>query len=285
MNWIDSHCHLTDERLANQIPEILKKSGALGIDFFMLGGVNPQEWEKQIELSQKFSEKFGLCFGLHPYFIAENEDDECEKALDHLVRFYSEQKKNTKLQILGLGETGLDFRPHIMKDSEERQIRFFENQIELADVLNMPLVLHLVQSHTKALTVLDFFGPVKKGGMAHAFSGSLEMAEQFIRRGFLISVGGAVTYDKNSKLQHAVKHLPFEWLVIETDSPDQAPQGWEKGKNDPSSLFEVALKIGQLRGITAREVLEISTHNFRRVFLNPSSENHVGEDDRAIKVK
>ncbi len=267
MGWIDSHCHLTDQRLDQRRVEVISRAYDLGIDFFMLGGVEPQEWERQLHLSLEYPGRFGLAFGLHPYFIAENDEEVCELALDRLARRLATACQLKEHQVLGLGETGLDFRPHIMKDSQDRQIRFFENQIELGHMLKLPLVLHLVQSHEKALMVLDFFGPSQEGGMVHAFSGSLDVALQFIRRGFLISVGGAVTKDKNQKLQHAVKNMPLEWLILETDSPDQPPAGWKKEINEPASLYEVALKVGQLRGITAGEVLDLSAHNFRRVFM------------------
>ena len=267
MGWVDSHCHLTDLRIFDSRKTLIQDAESEGLSFFMLGGVSPEEWSRQIQIGAEYPQKVGLCFGLHPYFIAENEEAVCESALDALARNLGDLKSPSGSNLRALGETGLDFRPHIMKLSQERQIRFFEAQIELSQVLALPLVLHIVQAHEKALTVYDFFSSSKRaGGMVHAFSGSLEMAEQWIRRGFLISVGGAVTYAKNQRLQHAVKQMPLEWLVIESDSPDQKPQNWTKNFNEPSSLREVALKIAQLRGITAQDVFELSRSNFERIF-------------------
>lgn len=267
MTWVDSHCHLTDLRLMDSQGEVIARARESGVSCFMLGGVDPDEWTRQVQLSEERPLNIGLCLGLHPYFIAGNEEEICEGSLDQLAKKIGELRRKSSPSLKGLGETGLDFRPHIMKDSQERQIRFFEAQIELASIVDLPLVLHIVQAHEKALMVYDFFGNQKqRGGMVHAFSGSLEIAEQWIRRGFLISVGGAVTYEKNQKLQHAVKHLPLEWLILESDSPDQKPQGWVKNLNEPSSLIEVALKIAHLRGITAKDVLDLSKNNFERVF-------------------
>jgi TatD DNase family protein len=266
MKWIDSHCHLADPRLENQTEVLVEKAKGLGIDFFMMGGVDAQDWSRQESLALKSPQNFGLSFGVHPYFVAQNDDEACELELDRLSKKIAEVQNKKQLQLLAIGEIGLDFRPHIMKDSRERPIRMFEAQVELAQFLELPLVLHLVQSFNEALTVLDFFGPVPRGGQAHAFNGSLEMAEHLIRRGFLISVGGAITYEKNQKLRHTVEHMPLEWLILETDSPDQPPQGREKNKNEPSTLMEVALKVAQIRGISAAEILDLSATNFQRIF-------------------
>jgi TatD DNase family protein len=276
MNWIDSHCHLTDLRIFDSRKTIIQEAEAQGISFFMLGGVSPDEWSRQFQIAAEYPKKIGLCLGLHPYFAAHHEEEECEAALDLLARKLGELKRRPQSQLeslsggplFALGETGLDFRPpYVLGESREKQIRCFEAQIELSQVLSLPLVLHIVQAHEKALTVYDFFGSSKGGGgLVHAFSGSLDIAEQWTRRGFLISVGGSVTYEKNQKLQHAVKHMPLEWLVIESDSPDQKPENWKKSLNEPSSLLDVALKIAQLRGITSQDVFELSRNNFKRVF-------------------
>ena len=166
---------------------------------------------------------------------------------------------------MALGEAGLDFRPHIMKDSESRQIEFFENQIELAKAFEKPMVLHIVQAHEKAQQIFHLWDPPERGGFVHAFSGSYETAKTYIDKGFLISVGGAVTFEKNHKLQDCIKKLPLEYLLLESDSPDQAPEGWS-GLNQSTSLYSVAEKIGLIRNISAFDVLEVNTSNFKRLF-------------------
>jgi len=166
---------------------------------------------------------------------------------------------------MALGEAGLDFRPHIMKHSMELQIEMFENQIELAKAFLKPMILHIVQAHDKALQVLDIWGVPPKKGMVHAFTGSYDTAKKYIDRGFLISVGGAVTYEKNRKLRDCVQKIPLEYLLIESDCPDQAPDGWV-GPNDSTSIWVIAEKIAQLRQISVLDVLQVSTSNFKRLF-------------------
>lgn len=258
--YIDSHSHWSDPRwnlTDDEIKQHLKAALDKQITFFLQGGVNPTEWQRQIELKKKYSEHFGLCFGLHPYFVSDNDDDACEAALDQLAQVLP--------QAMALGETGLDFRPHIMKDSMVRQIDMFENQIELAKAFEKPLVLHIVQAHDKALQVLDVWGVPPRKGLVHAFNGSYDTAKKYIDRGFLISVGGAVTYEKNKKLLDCVQKIPFEYLLIESDSPDQAPEGWV-GFNQSTSIWTVAEKIAQVRKTSVLDVLQISTSNFKRLF-------------------
>lgn len=125
-NWIDAHGHLADPRWQGQEEEILLEARSKGITFFMQGGVGPEDWQRQQELKSRYPNHIGLCFGLHPYWVADHDDEACDAALDVLAAQLG--------GAIGLGEMGLDFRPHIMKDSQERQISVFEQQLELADI-------------------------------------------------------------------------------------------------------------------------------------------------------
>jgi TatD DNase family protein len=260
VKYIDAHSHWTDVRL-NQDESTIKLSLELcaekNIEFFLQGGVNPDEWLRQMKLYEKYPQNFGLCFGLHPYFVSEHTSESCEKALDQLAQLLP--------QAMALGEAGLDFRPHIMKESEGLQIEIFENQIELAKVFKKPMVLHLVQCHDKAIQIFDIWGVPSTTGFVHSFNGSYEVAKKYVDRGFLISVGGAITFDKNKKLQDCVKKLGFENLLIESDSPDQAPADWQD-LNDSTSIFRVAEAIALLKNTNAFEVLEVTSSNFKRLF-------------------
>lgn len=261
MKYVDAHSHWSDPRLFSRddFDQLLQKSLDKKIEFFLLGGINPEEWQNQFLLKQKYPGTFGLCLGLHPYFVAENDFETCEQALDVLV-----QKLPAAMAI---GETGLDFRPHIMKDSELLQIEMFENQIEIAKAFQKPMVLHIVQAHEKAIRVFEMWQAPERGGLVHAFNGSWDVAKKYVDQGFLISVGGAVTFEKNRKLQDCIRQMPLEYLVLESDSPDQAPASWNKEEpNDSSSLYAVAEKIGLIRNLNAFEILEIATSNFKRLF-------------------
>lgn len=261
MKYVDAHSHWSDPRLFSRkdFNTLLRKALDKQINFFLLGGVNPEEWENQIVLKKRHPELFGVCLGLHPYFVAGHNFEACEQALDLLVQHLP--------GTMAIGEAGLDFRPHIMQDSELLQIEMFENQIEIAKAFQKPMVLHIVQAHEKAIRIFEMWQAPERGGLVHAFNGSWDVAKKYINQGFLISIGGAVTYVKNRKLQECVRQMPLEYLLLESDSPDQAPANWNREEvNDSSSLYEIAEKVGLIRNLSPFDVLEIATSNFKRLF-------------------
>lgn len=257
-HWIDSHSHLADPRWNGRVDEALAEAVKLGIGFFLQGGVGPEDWRAQEELQKRHPGRIGLCFGLHPYWVAEHDGDLCEIALDGLATVLP--------RAMALGEAGLDFRPHVMKNSRDLQIDVFGQQVELAEISRKPMVLHIVQAHDEAMRVFDVHGAPAAGGMAHSFNGSWAKAQDFIRRGLCLSVGGPVARPDNHKLHEAVRRLPLEYLLIETDSPDQPPPAYQGRANPPASLWDVARAIAELRGVTPTEILDITASNFRRLF-------------------
>lgn len=256
--WIDSHCHLADSKLDQSREALIREAQGRGIRFFMQGGVGPADWHKQIELEKKYP--LGLCFGLHPYWVAAHTDEECEEALDELAPLLP--------MAMALGETGLDFRPHIMKDSEDRQYQMFEDQLAMAEAAQKPLVLHLVQAHEEAMNVFNLWGVPSCKGMVHSFNGSWNKAQDFLKLGLSLSVGGPLVREDNEKLKQTVKECPLEFLLIETDSPDQPPEAYKGQINPPVSLLMVAEEVARLKQMTALEILDISTSNFKRIFAN-----------------
>ncbi|WP_413568146.1 TatD family hydrolase [Bdellovibrio sp. HCB117] len=255
--WIDAHGHLADPRWEGQQDAIIEEARGRGLHFFMQGGVGPEDWAKQQELKKRHPAHIGLCFGLHPYWVAAHDDEECEEALNLLA--------SALPQALAIGEMGLDFRPHIMKDSRERQLDVFAQQIELAHFSQKPMVLHLVQAHEESLKILDLYGVPKQKGMVHSFNGSGAKAQDFLNRGLYLSIGGPVCRPDNKKLHQAVKEMPLEYLLIESDSPDQPPPAYKDGLNPPESIWEVARTIGELKSLDPLEILDITTGNFHRL--------------------
>lgn len=255
--FVDSHCHFADPRLADQIESYLKVSKHSNIGYFIQGGIGPEDWQRQLDLAAIYPEILP-CFGLHPYWVADHSQDECENALDVLCKNLSKS--------IALGETGLDFRPHICKGSEARQIEIFENQIQIANHTGKALVLHLVQAHDKALQIFDLQGIPANGAMVHAFNGSLPQAEEFLKLGFYLSLGGALLKDNNQRLEQAVSGIPLQKILIESDSPDQSPPSRQGRLNHPVTILEVAEKIANLKKVSAKEVLDMSRQNLEKLF-------------------
>lgn len=256
--WIDSHCHLADPRWEGLRAEQINLALAKGIGFFMQGGIGPEDWDTQLQIAKEFPDRIGLCFGLHPYWVADHSDAECEAGLDRLVRYLPKAQ--------ALGELGLDFRPHIMKDTRERQIDIFTQQLELAEVTERPYVLHIVQAHEEALRVLYMFKPTKVTGMVHSFNSSWGVAQEYLQQGLALSFGGPLARKDNKKLHQTALECPLEYMLLETDSPDQPPEKHKGQLNPLASLWDVASKMAELKKMTPFEILDISTQNFKRIF-------------------
>lgn len=255
---IDAHSHLSDLRFVEQGIDPVEAALRSGVDYFLQGGVGPDDWQRQQELALKYPNHIGTCFGLHPYWVSDHSPEDCEAALDTLARLLP--------SALALGELGLDFRPKIVGEKHSHQIDFFEKQIELAHFTHKPIVLHLVQAHEEALQVLNTWAVPSRGGMVHSFNGSAHKAEDFLKLGLYISVGGPLCRPDNQRLRQAVKEIPMERLLIESDSPDQAAFPEEGVLNTPESIFEVARTIGVIKSLDPDEIFDITTANFKRLF-------------------
>lgn len=258
--YCDCHGHWTDPRVSEELrQQWMSDSLKNNITLFMEAGVDPEGWQRQIALQKRFPKNFKNAFGLHPYFVAQNDANTCEEAMNELAKVLN--------LAAGLGETGLDFREqYVQNDADDRQIVFFENQIQLAKAFKKPLVLHVVRAHSEALKVLNIWEADEVGGMVHAFNSSIEVAEQYLNLNFLISVGGAITYEKNKKLMEAVKVIPLEKLLLESDCPDQAPAGWPDQQNSPLSVLLVAKTVAEIKQMPLNLVLEKTTENFKMLF-------------------
>jgi TatD DNase family protein len=256
MNFVDAHCHLADLRIFSNVQTVITRAEKSGIRFFLQGGVDPDDWERQLQLQKQFPNVWP-CFGLHPYYVADHSEEDCEQALEILTSLIA--------KAAALGETGLDFRAHIIKDSYDRQINLFEKQLELARIAEKPVVLHIVQAFEKSIQVLELFGIPKCGGIVHSFNGPGDHAHSYLKLGLHISVGGPAARTNNEKLHQAIAEIPMDRLLLETDSPDQPPPGIQAGENEPSSLWKVAESVGKIKGMSATEVLDKSSQNLRKL--------------------
>lgn len=254
--YVDSHCHLADPRLDKSRDEIIRRAEGLGIGFFLQGGVSPEDWVRQERLQEQYPQ-IGTCFGLHPYWVADHTATECDDAMDILAMMIPEA--------LALGELGLDLRPHIMKDSYERQSDFFVQQLELAEVAAKPIVLHLVRAFDEAMKIFAMWGVPQAGGMVHSFNGSVSEAKSYLELGLHLSVGGPLVHPDNQRLRQAVKEIPMEFLLVESDSPDQPPPSHKDQLNEPATILEVADVIAEIKGLTRAEVLDKTRENLENL--------------------
>lgn len=244
MNWVDFHCHLSDPRFTD-IDSVISRSVAKGVTGFYQGGVGPEDWQRQIELQQKFPKYIRLGFGLHPYWVSAHSPAECNEAITQL-----------KKQIGGadyLGELGLDFREKIVGQNRAHQIFFFETQLEIVRKSQKVAVFHFVRCHDDASRILKN-SELSKGGVVHAFNSDYKTAKKYLDLGLMLSIGGPLLRANNDPLRSAVSKVPIERILIESDSPDQAPPSRGHEYNEPWTIIEVARGIADLKGISLESV-------------------------------
>ena len=254
--FIDAHCHLADVRLDLIRDQVLLRARQAGIGLFIQGGVDPEDWERQCQLG---SPDWLYAFGLHPWWVARQDKASCLEALERLEAALP--------RAFALGELGLDFFPRFPEESFELQREMFRLQLEMARKHQKPLVLHLVRCHGEAPGMIRKAGAFK--GLVHGFTGSFEVARQYLDLGLLISVGPAVTRPGFKKLKHAVAKIPADRLVIESEAPDGAPAGFPYEMNEPSSIFLIAKAVAELRGVSTAKVMDVSRDNLIDYFGFP----------------
>lgn len=261
---VDAHGHLTDLRWgdSNSLDQVIEKARVNCVGFFMQGGVDPHEWDRQVLLLRRHPKLIGLCFGVHPYFVAQSSAATCDEALNTLSK--------KVLQARALGEIGLDFRSQFI-ESRELQIELFSSQLELAQVVEKPVVCHIVRAHDEAIKILDFYGLPKAGGMIHSFNGNWKKAESFLRYGLKLSVGGPLCFDNAVALKEVVKRIPRNQLLIESDCPDQggpmySGQSGQESLNPPESVHKVAEEVSRLWECSIDTVVETVNSNFVSLF-------------------
>lgn len=249
---IDTHSHLFSEEFSEDLEQCIIRCKENKINKLVLVGFSKQTNELAYKLSQKY-DIFYPTAGLHP-----SEANELyEEQLKDLYEFVENHK------IYAIGECGLDY--HYGKDNKEIQKIIFRKQIELSIKLDLPIIIHMREATQDTYDILkEYKGKIK--GVMHCYSGSLEMANEFIKLGLYISLGGPVTFKnaKDSKL--VAQNIPLDNLLIETDCPYMAPTPYRGKRNESSYVYLVAQAIADLRGICVDEIDAITTKNSEKLF-------------------
>jgi TatD DNase family protein len=261
--YIDAHAHLQDPRCAPLLERWLESAQALGIERWILGGVGPEDWERQRALTETSPSAFSMSYGLHPWWVAERTSAECEEGFTLLEAALEGGGA------VGLGELGLDFNTRFPADSRPRQEEFFRRQLELSAEHRLPLILHIVGAHHEALKILEA-GPGDYTGIVHSFGADEVIAKRYLKLGLTPSISAGVLSRNKGKafedLRRAVIKFSPREFVIETDSPDQPPAAMKGQLHPPMGLLEVAKWVAEIRRTTGKRVLEDSRDNLVRIF-------------------
>ena len=246
--FIDTHCHLSREDY-DDIDKVIKEDIEAGVDKIVVSGCSRESIDEVMKLRDKYDIVY-VTIGYHPEYA----DSVREKDLDYLKRLLSEKK------VVGIGEIGLDY--HYTKENRDKQIWLFEEQLKIAEEFNLPVVIH---SRDATLDTINTLKKYKVKGIIHCFSGSLETAKIYISMGFLLGIGGVVTF-KNSKLKEVVKEVPIDSIVLETDSPYLAPVPYRGKVNSSKYLEYIAKFISDIKNISVSELAEITSKNASCLF-------------------
>ncbi len=250
--FIDTHCHI-DSSVSGDV--YIKNAYSANVKGLIFSFCNQDCYQAGIEFLDKYPDVF-VSLGFHPE-DADNITDKDLQCLDEVLVSSS--------RIVAIGEIGLDY--YWRKDNKEKQRDLFQKQLDLAVKHQMPVVIHCRDAIQELYDILSQYkGKVK--GVIHCFSGSYEMARAFIELGFVLGIGGVLTF-KNSKLYQVVEKLPLSSIVLETDSPYLTPEPHRGEMNESKYIPLIAKKIAQIKGISLSEVEKITTDNAKRVFDLP----------------
>ncbi len=236
---VDTHCHITSEYYDN-IGEVINK---MKDNIIIVSGTNKNDIKEVINLCN-YKNVYGTI-GIYP-----------TEELD--LKIIEDNINNKK--IVGIGEIGLDYH---LEHNKEEQINKFIKQLDLARKYNKTVVIHTREAMQDTYDILKNYKDLKK--VIHCYSGSLEMAKEFIKIGCRLGIGGVLTF-KNSKLKDVIKEIDLKYLLLETDSPFLTPEPYRGTKNEPYNIIYVAKKIAEIKNISLEKVLEVTTLNAKDQF-------------------
>lgn len=253
MILIDTHTHLYLNAFDDDREKMVERAIASGIQYMFLPNIDSSSVKGMLELCSAFPENCFPMTGLHPTSVKENFRDELrqvEQLLDEDTYF-------------GIGETGIDL--YWDKSFYREQVEAFNFQIDLAINHNLPIIIHARESFTEIFRVLDNRDITGLSGVFHCFTGDIDQAEKAIDMGFMLGIGGVLTY-KKSGLDRVVEQIDIKHLVLETDAPFLPPVPHRGKRNESAYILHVADKLAEVKGIPAKEVAAITTANACKLF-------------------
>ena len=275
MRWVDTHCHLDAPEFAPDALAVRQRATQQGVTHCVIPAVELANFHTVRALAHAGADSY--CLGIHPLYVQRAGPQD----LALLDAALAEQHADPRL--VAVGEIGLDyFVPELQTSPlRERQETFYRAQLKLAKKHNLPVVLHVRKSADQLLKALrevggSGAGPYAGGrawtGIAHAFNGSEVQAQEFIKLGFKLGFGGAVTFERALQLRHLAQTLPLDALVLETDAPDIPPHwlyataqeraaGASQGRNEPGELPRIAQVVAQLRGMPLEALAQATCAN------------------------
>ncbi len=255
MRLIDSHCHLNDPTFDGDIEEVINRAKANGVEYCIVIGYDVASSKKAIEMAERHSCIYATV-GIHP----EESKDTGEVELAEIERLTLHPK------VVGIGEIGLDYY-HIFSP-KEKQKEMFIKQLELAKKVKLPVVVHSREAEPDTFEIIRKYAGTTTGVM-HCFSGNLQMAQEYTKLGFYISISGVITFKKAETLKEVAKVIDIKDILIETDAPYLTPHPHRGKRNEPGYLPHIAEAVAKIKGLPLSQVALQTTQNTQKLFNFP----------------
>lgn len=253
MQLIDTHCHLDFPVFDSERAALLAECRQLGVGEYIIPAVGEENWGRVMALAAEH-DGISYALGVHPWYVG----GQTPAVLTRLQQRLAERPRG----LVAVGECGLDLRSRV---PQEGQLEMFEAQIELAKEHELPLIVHSVRANDTVAKILRRLRPAC-GGVIHAFSGSLQQAEAFWQLGFRLGIGGVISFERANKTREAVRDMPLEALLLETDAPDMPLQGQQGAPNTPANLPIIAQLLADLRQQPLAHVASVLHESTLRTF-------------------
>ncbi len=271
MKFTDSHCHLDDKTFQDNLPHLLQQCALLNINRIIIPTIAPNNFDNVLALAKNYHNKpikLHPCLGMHPWFLGGLDDA-------HLTQL-SEQVTQERNNIVAVGEIGIDGSNIKCSDNPEKELAtqqyFFDYQMNIAKQQNLPVIVHHRQSHQYIVPILKRY-KLARAGIVHGFSGSYQQAKDYIDLGFKLGIGSTITYSRAKKTINAIKRLPLESLVLETDAPSMplSPEamGTEVEQvNSPTNLIKIFHCLVNIRQESKSDIAHKIERNIDSILFN-----------------
>jgi len=255
MNLFDSHSHYNDEKFDIDREQIIKETLANSVSNFIIAGYNIAGSKKAIEIAKNYEQIYTTA-GISP-----NDVEDIKENVDNSIFQIQEIAKNKK--VVAIGEIGLDY--YWNKENKELQKEVFIKQIELANKLDLPIVIHTRDAFIDTIEILKQ-NNVNKKGIFHCCPLNQELVKEAVKLGYYISLSGVITFKNAKNVEEILNLIPEDKLLIETDSPYLSPEPFRGKRNNSMNVKYVAEKIAQLKNKTIEEIAELTNKNAKRIF-------------------
>lgn len=279
MKLFDCHNHIQDERLFPELKKVMERARAVGVERMAVKGCSETDWPKVAEIVNRYPDTH-MAFGLHPWFIG-GCSRQWSQILEELLTAYPQAS---------VGEIGIDHALEERDDTEQERV--FLAQLEIARKLDRPVTIHCRRAWGRLIELLDPFGELPRGMLIHCFGGSAEIATELVKRGAYISFSGSITRPNAKKAAAAIRVVPDDRILIETDAPDILPHNVDEASsfvlneigallttteqdapstrvNEPANLRFVLVKAAELRGVSEDSLAETTFRNAEQFFAIP----------------